>query len=298
VTVHLFSGGEQHSPPPDASTQRFACSNRHNVLQRDGAMRIQISNMSVLFSLVLLLSPLSVPAQQTSMDDLKKEVETLSQNMNAMQKDLQEIKAMLQNRVRVAPPQNVVLDLGKRPVKGDRGAKLTLVEFLDYQCPYCGKFSRETMPQIEKDYIETGKVRYVVVNLPLDAMHKSAFKAAEAAACAGEQGKFWEMQERLFNNQQIIDQWQTHAEAIGLDGGKFQECLDSGRQAAKVRSDIAEAHSAGVTGTPSFFLAYTDPKSTTVKTLTELVGSQAYASFKTAIDKQLVDTPIAMAEKK
>lgn len=232
------------------------------------------------------------------MDDLKKQVDTLNQTMNAMQKDLQEIKALLQNRVKVTPPQSVVLDLSNRPVKGDSTAKLTLVEFLDYQCPYCGQFSRETMPQIEKDYIETGKVRYVVVNLPLDAMHKSAFKAAEAAACAREQGKFWEMQERLFNNQQIIDQWKEHAEAIGLDVNKFEECLDTGRPAAQVRNDIAEAHGAGVSGTPAFFLAYTDPKSNSIKTVTKLVGSQPYAAFKAAIDKQLVDSQEARAEKK
>jgi protein-disulfide isomerase len=225
------------------------------------------------------------------MDDLTKEVETLNQNMNAMQKDIQEIKALLQNRVRVTPPQSVVMDLGKLPVKGEGSAKLTLVEFLDYQCPYCGQFSRETMPQIDKEYIETGKVRYVVVNLPLEVMHKSAFKAAEAAACAGEQGKFWEMQERLFNNQQIIDQWKTHAEAIGLDVDEFEQCLETGRQAAQVRSDMAKAHDAGVTGTPAFFLAYTDPKTTTIKTITKLVGSQPYSSFKAAIDKQLVEKP-------
>ena len=254
-------------------------------------MTIRSAKLSVLMILpVLLLSP-TTQAQQSSVDDLKKEVETLNQNMNAMQKDIQEIKTMLQSRMRVAPPQNVVLDLGKRPAKGDDGAKLTLVEFLDYECPYCGKFSRETMPEIEKDYIDTGKVRYVVVNLPLEAMHKSAFKAAEAAACAKEQGKFWEMQERLFNNQQIIDQWKTHAEAIGLDVDKFNQCLDSGRQAAQIRSDVAEAHDAGITGTPAFFLAYTDPKSTSIKTVTRLVGSQPYESFKAAIDKQLADKP-------
>src|SRR5579863_1940125 len=244
-------------------------------------MRIRNLNSSVLLLLAFMLFSLSARAQETSMDELKKQVETLNQNMNAMQRDLQEIKALLQNRVRVTPPQSVVLNLDKRPVKGEGTAKLTLVEFLDYQCPYCGQFSRETMPQIARDYIETGKVRYVVVNMPLEAMHKSAFKAAEAAACAGEQGKFWEMHERLFNNQQILDQWKTHAEAIGLDVDKFEQCMETGRHAAQVRSDIAEAHDAGVTGTPAFFLAYTDPRSTTIKTVTKLVGSQPYASFKT-----------------
>jgi|SRR5579862_2498357 len=92
-------------------------------------MRIRSSNFSVLVPLGLLLLSLSASAQQTSMDDLKNQVETLDQNMKAMQKDLEEIKALLQNRVRVTPPQSVVLDLGKRQSKGESGAKLTLVEF-------------------------------------------------------------------------------------------------------------------------------------------------------------------------
>jgi protein-disulfide isomerase len=216
--------------------------------------------------------------------------------MKTMQQELQEIKALLQNRVKIDPPQNTVLDLGGRPSRGEGNAKLTLVEFLDYECPYCGRFNRETMPEIDKEYIQTGKVRYVVMNLPLEGMHKSAFKAAEAAACAGEQGKFWEMHDRLFANQHTIDQWKSHAEAVGLDVGKFEECLDGGRQAAQVRSDMAEAQKAGLSGTPGFFLAFTDEKSTTLKTVTRLVGSQPFSSFKTAIDKQLVDKPEAARE--
>jgi len=261
-------------------------------------MKSRSWNLSGLLPLTLLLFSQSAPAQQTSMDELKTEVETLNQNMKAMQKDLQEIKALLQNRVRMTPPQNAVLDLGKRPARGENTAKLTLVEFLDYQCPYCGKFTRETLPQIDKEYIQTGKVRYVVMDLPLEGMHKSAFKAAEAVACAGEQGKFWEMHDRLFANQQIIDQWKSHAEAVGLDVSKFEECLDSGRPAAQIRSDLAEAQKAGFTGTPGFFLAFTDPKSTTIKSVTRLVGSQPYAAFKAAIDKQLVDKPEAANEEK
>lgn len=264
-------------------------------------MRSRSLNVSVLLPVALLLFSQSTVAQQTSgqqtsMDELRKEIETLNENMKTMQKDVQEIKALLQSRVRVGPPQSAVLDLDKRPSRGESTAKLTLVEFLDYQCPYCGQFSRETMPQIDKEYIQTGKIRYVVMNLPLEGIHKSAFKAAEAAACAGEQGKFWEMQDRLFTNQQTIDQWKSHAEAVGLDVSKFEECLDSGRQAAQVRSDIAEAQKAGLTGTPAFFFAYTDAKSTTIKTVTRLVGAQPYASFKAALDKQLVDKPEAAKE--
>lgn len=251
----------------------------------------------MLIPLAVLLFSQATMAQQTSMDDLKKQIETLNQNMKTMQQEVQEIKAALQTRMRVTPAQNTVLDLGGRPSRGEGNAKLTLIEFLDYECPYCGRFSRETMPQIDKDYIQTGKIRYVVMNLPLEGMHKSAFKAAEAAACAGEQGKFWEMHDRLFANQQTLDQWKSHAEAVSLDVNKFEECLDTGREAAQVRSDMAEAQKAGLTGTPGFFLAFTDEKGATIKTVTRLVGSQPYASFKAAIDKQLADKPeVAVAK--
>lgn len=248
-------------------------------------------NLSMLVPVALLLFSQCALAQQTSMDDLKKQIETLDQNVKTMQQDLQEIKGLLQNRMKMAttPPQNAVLDLKNRPSRGEDGAKLTMVAFLDYECPYCGRFNRETMPQIEKEYIETGKVKFVVMNLPLEGMHKSAFKAAEAAGCAGEQGKFWEMHDRLFANQQSLDDLKSHAEAIGLDVGKFEECMESGRQAKQIRNDMAEARSAGITGTPAFFLAFTDEKSTTIKSVTRLVGSQPYALFKAAIDKQLVD---------
>jgi predicted DsbA family dithiol-disulfide isomerase len=109
-------------------------------------------------------------------------------------------------------------------------------------------------------------------------------------------GSFWEMHDRLFANQQTIDQWKSHAAAVGLDVNKFEQCLDGGRQAAQVRSDIAEAQKARLTGTPGFFIAFSDANSTTIKTVTRLVGAQSYAAFKAAIDKQLVDSPEAAKE--
>ena len=131
------------------------------------------------------------------------------------------------------------------------------------------------------------------MDMPLESIHKNAFKAAEAARCSGEQGKFWEMYDRLFANQQTLDQWKAHAEAVGLDAAKFDECLNSGRQAAEVRKDIAQAQKAGITGTPAFFLAYTEPKSTKVTTVVRLSGAQPYAAFKAAIDKLLAGQPEA-----
>jgi protein-disulfide isomerase len=140
-------------------------------------------------------------------------------------------------------------------------------------------------------------VKYVFMDFPLESIHKFAFKAAEAARCAGEQGKFWEMHDRLFANQTSLEPAKPHAEAIGLDVAKFEGCLSAGKYAEAVRKDAAEGAKAGVTGTPLFFLAYTDPTSSKVKTVARLSGAQPYAAFKAQID-QLLAGPEKPEEKK
>jgi protein-disulfide isomerase len=129
------------------------------------------------------------------------------------------------------------------------------------------------------------------VDFPLESIHKFAFKAAEAARCAGEQGKFWEMHDRLFANQKDLEPAKPHAEAVGLDVPKFEGCLSAGKYAEAIRKDVAEGAKAGVTGTPAFFLAYTDPTSSKVKTVVRLTGAQPYAAFKAQIDKLLAEQP-------
>jgi len=131
--------------------------------------------------------------------------------------------------------------------------------------------------------------------MPLESIHKLAFKAAEAGNCAGEQGKYWEMHDRLFEKQKELEPWTAHAEAIGLDTAKFDECLSSGKFAAEIRRDMEEARKAGVTGTPGFFLGLTDPASSKIKTLAVLKGAKAFADFKTEIDKLLAEPVKAQA---
>jgi protein-disulfide isomerase len=245
-----------------------------------------------------LLASQSVSAQEPTNAELKKQIQALSDSMKAMQSDLQEIKTLLQRGGQPAPPaQNFTVDLGNNPFRGQKNAPLTLVEFTDYQCPFCSRHVRETYPQIEKDYIATGKLKYVMLDMPLESIHKFAFKAAEAANCAGEQGKYWEMHDRLFSNQQTIDSWTAHAEAVGLDVTRFDACLGSGQQAAEIRRDIQQAQSAGVTGTPGFFLGITDPASNKVKTLRSIKGAVPYAMFKAQIDALLQERGSAAADK-
>ena len=136
-----------------------------------------------------------------------------------------------------------------------------------------------------------GKIKFVLRDFPLESIHKNAFKAAEATRCAQDQGKFWEMHERLFANQQTIgpDDLLGHAKALGLDEEGFKKCLDEGTYAAAIRKDVAEGQKAGVTGTPAFFLGVVDGTDGKVKVVQSLKGAQAYGGFKAAIDSVLAE---------
>lgn len=125
--------------------------------------------------------------------------------------------------------------------------------------------------------------------MPL-AIHKDAFRAALATHCAEDQGKFWEMHDRLFANQRAIEPLKGHAEALGLDVVAFESCMASEKYADAVRKDMAEAQKAGATGTPSFVLGRTDPADPTkVKGITFIRGAQQFAAFKTEIEKALAE---------
>lgn len=133
-------------------------------------------------------------------------------------------------------------------------------------------------------------MRYVVLDMPLESIHPAAFKAAETTHCAEEQGKFWEMHDRLFNHQRNLEPWTAHATALSLDVEKFETCLNSGQYAAAIRKDMAEGQKAGVRGTPSFVLARTDPENASkVKGLIFIRGAQGFNQFKAQIDKALTE---------
>lgn len=167
---------------------------------------------------------------------------------------------------------------------GDKNAPVTIIEFSDFQCPFCRKFWGETMPQIKKSYLDTGKARLVYRDFPLD-FHPGAQPAAEAAECAEEQGKFWEFHDKIFAEQakqgagtipfgaNDLKKW---AKGIGLNTAKFNECLDSGKYKDEVAKDTENGVAAGVSGTPTIFINGQ-----------RIVGAQPFAAFKAVIEQEL-----------
>lgn len=243
----------------------------------------------------VLASPYSVRAQQSQSGDetkqLREDIQSLKEGMTAVQRELQEIKKLLLAKQPAPaapsePPRELTLDVGGAPSKGDNGAKLVLIEYSDYQCPFCSRYVRDTLPMIERDYIKTGKIKYVFRDFPLESIHPDALVASEAAACANDQGKYWEMHDRLFGNQTMLAaaNMTVHAQAIGLETASFQQCLAGGKHKESIRKNMAEALSLGVTGTPTFFIGTISPNDSKVKVLRALKGAAPYANFKEVLD--------------
>lgn len=184
-----------------------------------------------------------------------------------------ELRGKASVRILLEPPRAEVAAAGN-PERGPKDAPVTIIEFSDFQCPYCGG-AEATLKQLEEHY--AGKLRIVFRDFPLP-MHKDAPKAAEAAACANEQGRFWEMHDKLFGNQGAlkIADLKKRAMDLGLEAAQFDTCLDSGKYAAEWKRDMDEGTRHGVSGTPAFFINGR-----------MLTGAQPYENFAQVIDEEL-----------
>lgn len=163
---------------------------------------------------------------------------------------LKTLRSQARIEVLLGPPRAPISMKGS-PLRGSPAAPVVLVEFADYECPYCQK----AQPLLERLRTEfPDKLAFVYKDVPLP-MHPRAQKASEAARCAGEQGKYWEFHDWLFRAQQLdLADLKTQARSLQLDAGKFDKCLDSGSQAARVQADLNEAQALGLPGTPAFFV--------------------------------------------
>ena len=167
---------------------------------------------------------------------------------------------------------------------GKKDAPVTIIEFSDFQCPFCRKFAEDTLPQLKKEYVDTGKARLVYRDFPL-AFHPGAIPAAQGAECAKEQGKFWQMHDTIFTEQAkqgsgtvqfTADDVKKWAVQAGVNATKFNQCLDSGKYKQEVEKDMADGTAAGVSGTPATFVNGR-----------AVIGAQPFSAFKAIIDEEL-----------
>lgn len=177
-------------------------------------------------------------------------------------------------RVLLEPPRYHVEVASHDPVRGDAAAPIAIIEFSDYQCPFCGRVT-PTLQQVRDTY--GAKVKIIFKDFPLPN-HPQAQKAAEAAHCAGEQGKYWEMHDRMFGDQRALEvpALKASAVALGLSPAEFNQCLDSGKFAGAVHEDAALGEKLGVNSTPTLYINGRP-----------LIGAQPFDAFKQAIDEEL-----------
>jgi protein-disulfide isomerase len=162
---------------------------------------------------------------------------------------------------------------------------VVIVEFTDFQCPFCGRHARDTFPTLRKELIDSGKARYASVNYPIEQIHPAAVPAAKAAECAAEQGKFWQMHERLFSDATATaaERLDEHVQGVGLDSVKLKACMSSDHIAAKVKGDQAEAKRFGITGTPAFLVGRIEPDGG-VKVMFKISGAMGAEVFTKAVE--------------
>lgn len=242
---------------------------------------------------VTTLAVSSAWAQTGQVEDLQRKVEELQAENAALKAELAELKAAL--RKLMAPPATgsagptVEISIAGLAARGSSDAPVTVVEFADYQNPDCARFHQETFPRIEEKYLRTGFVRFVFKNLPDEAAHPRAIKAHEAAACAGDQGRYWEMHDLLLADQAAVapEQLIAHADTLGLDPDLFRYCLTSGAHVGMINRDVDEGKKGGVMLTPVFALGLTEPGRQALKVRRVVVGSQPYPVFEDAIEAVL-----------
>ncbi len=220
--------------------------------------------------------------------NLDSDIVTKSDLENAISR----LESKIGNTQQASPqaPQPVKISLDDDPIRGDPNAPITIVEFSDFQCPFCARFHLQTLPLIMEEYIDEGKVNLVYRDFPIQSIHPNALPAAVAAECANEQGRFWEYHDMLFEKQNgwnrldsntAISTFSQYASDVGLEQQQFDSCLGSGKYLEEVQGDLSDGRNYDITGTPGFFIG--NDKIGFVK----INGAQPFDSFQRIIDAQL-----------
>lgn len=202
-----------------------------------------------------------------------------------------ESKILKNQQAQIRPDlQPISVSMDDDPVIGDQDAPITIVEFSDFQCPYCARFQIQTLPLILEQYVDTGKVKFVYRDFPIQNSHPNAMPAAVASECAHEQDKYWQYHDALFENQGVwnkvefasaITIFKEFATKLDLNQDQFDSCLDSGKYVEEISNDLKDGKSYGITGTPGFFIGNDEIG------FVKINGAQPFEAFKSIIDSQL-----------
>ena len=251
---------------------------------------------------ILIVSTGSVLAQDGKEAEVRKVLPLIQEQLDALRegeqrliKEIEELKKLLQEKpgradyaANPAMPNIIPVNVHGEPFKGDGRARVAIMEYSDFDCSFCAKYAREIYPLIDEDYVKAGRIKYFFRDLPARE-HTNALAKARAARCAGEQGKFWEMHDRLFADQSASagPDFTSHAQALELDTKKFNECLSGGRYVENIQLSVAGAKRIGILGTPAFLIGTVTEDGDFMRATKVLLGAEKYETFKSILDELL-----------
>ncbi|NVK39852.1 MAG: DsbA family protein [Oceanospirillaceae bacterium] len=253
----------------------------------------------ILLGLCLTYTGIIQADTETEVKGLKSDIKALQEEQLAIKQELLEIKRMLsaeepsnksEKKAPAEPPLPITMNTIGSPFMGQEDAPVVLIEFTDYQCPFCRRHFEQTYPRLVKEFVETGKLKIVLKEFPIQKLHPVAPRMAMAAQCAGGQEQYWPMHDLLFQNQRKtrMEDLEDFAQALDLDTVRFRQCMEQGEYAHQIRADFDLGVSAGVRGTPFFFIGplnKDEPGRVTVEHY--LYGAQSYGAFKQSIEAYL-----------
>jgi protein-disulfide isomerase len=243
---------------------------------------------------------LAGPARaQQAPPTLRQEVQALKADQQRILAELAEIKALLRERAAAPPPAAgptpaalQSINVHGEPFRGASGARVAIMEYSDFDCSFCARYATQIYPKLDADYIRTGRVKYFFRDLPLPVHPDAPFKA-RLARCAAEQGKFWEVHDRLFADQRGLDAPGIGqlSRDLGLDAGALQACADSGKYAEGIRLSARSAERLGIMGTPAFVVGTLGSDGQVLTVAKVLVGAPTYEGFRELLDGLLGASP-------
>lgn len=241
----------------------------------------------------------SASVQAREFESLKGDVQLLKAQQQQILASLDELKQLLKTH-NGPPPIKApeTMSVAGEPFRGESDASLAIIEYADFECPFCRRFEHDTYPQIRAAYIETGKVKYFYRDMPLP-FHEHSMPAARAARCAAEQGKLWEMHDSLFDDPASLNTGDIDARAakLGIDTAKLDTCMSSARFADVIQRSMTEASGMQISGTPTFLIGTLGPGGDLVSVKKTVVGAFPFEAFKAVIEPLLAapKTPLASA---
>lgn len=255
-----------------------------------------LSKLRLLF-LTTFLFLVCVQFVATAQEDtavLKEEIKQLKQGNEKLHEELRQIKELLtrnrNDKSAQAEVADVEFELGDNPMQGSDEAPLVIVEFFDYHCPFCSRHTQQTYPEIYEKYIKQGKVSYVFMDRPFNSNSIDS-KAAEAAQCAAEQGKFWNMHEEMMLDSTAIKSINSLTElavTLDLDINEFKGCMETKKYSSKISSNIALSTRLKIPSLPGFVIASRDPGNPQkVKGISFIRGAKPFEKFRIELDQAL-----------